>query len=127
MNPRFLDLAEVLEIHQSRIDLYGGTHGVRDIGLLQSALAQPLAGFGQQYFHADIFEMAAAYLFHLSQNHAFIDGNKRTALACSLVFLAYNAIEIEAEFEALEELIVDAAQGHKDKKQIAEFFRKHRI
>jgi death on curing protein len=82
MTPRFLDLVEVLEIHESRIELYGGRPGVRDLGLLQSALAQPSAGFGGEYLHGNLYEMAAAYLFHVSRNHPFVDGNKRTALAC---------------------------------------------
>lgn len=71
--PRFLDLADVLEIHETRIKLYGGSLGLRDLGLLQSALAQPEAGFGGELFHKDLFEMAAAYLFHISRNHAFVD------------------------------------------------------
>jgi death on curing protein len=125
MTPRFLDLAEVLEIHQSRIELYGGNPGVRDLGLLQSALAQPSAGFGGEFFHANLFEMAAAYLFHVSCYHPFIDGNKRTALACCLVFLAYNAVEIDAPPNDLEQLTVDAAAGQTDKIQIANFLRKH--
>ncbi len=71
--------------------------------------------------------MAAAYIFHLSRNHAFLDGNKRTALASSLVFLAFNGIEIEAESTELEELTVQAAQGLVEKNQIADFFRSHVI
>lgn len=125
MNPRFLDLAKVLEIHQSCIDLYGGAHGLRDIGLLQSAIAQPLAGFGGKYFHANLFEMSAAYLFHLSRNHPFVDGNKRTALASALAFLAYNSIEIDATPDELEKLTLEAAQGKIDKDQIATFLHKH--
>ncbi len=125
MNPRFLDLAKVLEIHASCIDLYGGTHGLRDISLLESAIAQPLAGFGGKYFHTDLFEMAAAYLFHLSRNHPFIDGNKRTALASTLVFLAYNSVEIEATTDELEELTLNAAQGKIEKDQIAKILRRH--
>jgi len=97
MTLRFLELIEVLEIHQSRIDLYGGAHGLRDVGLLQSALAQPQAGFGGEPFHKDLYEMAAAYLFHLSQNHPFVDGNKRTALASCLVFLAFNRLELDVD------------------------------
>jgi death-on-curing protein len=77
MSIKFLDLLDVLEIHQSRIDAYGGASGIRELGLLESALAQPQSGFGDQYLHADIFEMAAAYLFHIVLNHPFVDGNKR--------------------------------------------------
>ncbi len=125
MKPRFLDLAEVLEIHQSRIELYGGSPGIRDFGLLQSVLAQPSAGLGEELFHIDLYDMAAAYLFHLSRNHPFVDGNKRTALACRLVFLAYNSIEIESNPSDLEQLAVDTAAGGTDKKKIAAFFRNH--
>jgi len=123
MTPRFLDLLEVLEIHQSRIELYGGSHGVRELGLLQSAIAQPESSFGGQYLHADVFEMAAAYLFHIAKNHAFIDGNKRTALAACLVFLDLNEVEINASPEALEKLTIDTAVGAIDKPAIAAFLR----
>ncbi len=88
-----------------------------------SALAQPQAGFGDQYLHADIFEMAAAYLFHIVLNHPFIDGNKRNALACALVFLDLNGIEIDADPGALYDITITAAQGHADKQVIADFFR----
>lgn len=122
---RFLDLADVLEIHESRIELYGGSSGVRDLGLLQSAIAQPAAGFGGEFFHNDLFEMAAAYLFHISRNHAFIDGNKRTALACCLVFLSLHEIDIEADPTDLEELTVATAEGRREKSEIAHFLRSH--
>lgn len=94
MMPRFLNLLESLEIHQSRIELYGGTDGVRDLGLLQSALAQPSAGFDGEFLHKDLFEMAAAYLFHIVRNHPFVDGNKRTALACVLAASCFSALMI---------------------------------
>ena len=125
MTPIFLDLTDVLEIHESRIQLYGGSRGLRDLGLLQSALAQPSAGFGGELFHKDLFEMAAAYFFHIARNHAFIDGNKRTALACCLVFLSFNEIDIEAESAELEELTVAIAEGRKEKSEIADFLRSH--
>lgn len=125
MMPRFLDLADVLEVHATRIELYGGSLGLRDLGLLQSALAQPESGFGGELFHKDLFEMAAAYLFHISRNHAFIDGNKRTALACCLLFLSLNDVEIEADSEELEELAVSTAEGKTQKDEIAEFLRSH--
>ena len=127
MTPRFLDLADVLEIHASRIELYGGSDGVRDLGMLQSALAQPASGFGGEYFHKDVFEMAAAYLFHIACNHPFVDGNKRTALACCLVFLSFNGIDIEADFDELELLVVNTATGDRQKPDIAEFLRNHQI
>ena len=123
MTPRFLDITEVLEIHQSRIDLYGGSHGVRDLGLLQSAIAQPSAGFGGQYLHADLFEMAAAYLFHIALNHPFVDGNKRTALAAALVFLEFNGVDFDSNEQEVEDITVLVAEGKLEKPQIADFFR----
>ncbi len=78
MDSTFLTLDEVIEIHRDMIERYGGSFGIRDEGLLESAVAMPQAGFGEQYLHADVFEMAAAYLFHIVRNHPFVDGNKRT-------------------------------------------------
>lgn len=92
--PVFLQLLDVLEIHEDLLSSFGGKTGVRDPGLLQSALAIPMSGSGETFFHADLYEMAAAYLFHLIKNHPFLDGNKRTALGCALVFLDLNGIEI---------------------------------
>jgi death-on-curing protein len=83
MPPVFLNLAEVLEIHRDQIERYGGQPGIRDLDLLQSALAMPAAGFGDRYLHEDLLEMAAAYLFHIARNHPFVDGNKRTVAAAS--------------------------------------------
>ena len=74
MTPVFLELAEVVLIHRDQVDRYGGAEGIRDLGLLQSALAMPASGAGGQYFHEDLFAMAAAYLFHIVRNHPFIDG-----------------------------------------------------
>lgn len=88
--PEFLTLDEIPEIHRDQIERYGGDEGIRDNGLLESAVAMPQQSFGGEYLHRDIFEMAAAYAFHLAENQAFIDGNKRTGLAAAYVFLALN-------------------------------------
>lgn len=92
----FLRIEDVLALHADQMELYGGEHGVRDMGLLESAVGQAQASFAGQVLHADIFEMAAAYLFHIVQNHPFIDGNKRTGLIAALVFLDLNGIELDA-------------------------------
>lgn len=84
MEPVFLTLDEVLEIHAQQIELYGGSEGVRDPAGLESATATPMATFGGQYLHATIPSMASAYLFHICQNHAFVDGNKRTEFALTV-------------------------------------------
>ena len=85
--PLFLDLDHIMRLHRSLIDRYGGIEGVRDMGLLQSAIAMPQASYGGKFIHDDIFEMAAAYLYHITQNHPFLDGNKRTGAAAAIVFL----------------------------------------
>jgi death-on-curing protein len=88
----FLTLAEIIEIHADQFRRYGGQAGLRDLALLESALAQPEASFAGEWLHGDHYAMAAAYAYHLCQNHPFIDGNKRTGLAAALVFLELNGI-----------------------------------
>jgi death-on-curing protein len=121
--PRFLSLDQVVRLHRDLIERYGGSDGVRDIGLLQSASAQPEAAFGGQYLHADLFEMAAAYLFHIVQNHPFVDGNKRTGAAAAIIFLAINDVEIAADEQGLVETTLAVARGERKKPAVAEFFR----
>ena len=125
MSPLFLGLEEVLEIHHDQITRYGGTEGIRDLGLLQSALSMPQAGAGNQYFHADLFEMAAAYLFHIVRNHPFVDGNKRTGVTAALVFLEMNGIQIRASDQALVQTVLAVAEGKRQKGALAGFFRRH--
>ena len=125
MSPLFLHLEEVLEIHEDQTKRYGGTEGIRDLGLLQSALAMPQAGSSTEYYHTDLFEMAAAYLFHIVKNHPFVDGNKRTGVAAALVFLELNSMEVRSTNEALLETVLAAVEGTLQKSGIAEFFRKH--
>ena len=84
MKPRFLTLEDVLFLHDDRIARYGGTLGIRDVGLLQSALGMPSATFSGALLHEGMPHMAAAYLFHIAKNHSFLDGNKRTALAAAI-------------------------------------------
>lgn len=123
--PCFLTRDEVLEIHAAQIDSRGGTHGVLDSGKLDSALGQPQSGFGGQFLHESIFEMAAAYLFHIARNHAFMDGNKRTALMCAGVFLLRNGYELTASREQLKSITMRTAKGEVDKTEIARFFEEN--
>jgi death-on-curing protein len=92
--PNFLSLAIVLKIHTRQIEKFGGTNGVRDQGLLESALAQPQVTFAGQLLHPKIHQQAAAYLYHLTMNHPFIDGNKRTAFAVMDTFLRVNGYNL---------------------------------
>ncbi len=121
----FLTLDDIIESHQNQIDTYGGSHGIRDIGLLESAIAQPEASFGGQYLHADIFEMAAAYVYHLVMNHPFVDGNKRVGLEAALIFLEMNNENLNASDEELVDLVLKTTAGQIGKRQIAEFFQSH--
>ena len=120
-----LTLDDILESHQNQIETYGGSHGIRDIGLLESAIAQPEASFDGQYLHADIFEMAAAYLYHLVMNHPFVDGNKRVGLEAALIFLEINNENLSASDEELVDLVLKTTAGQVGKREIAEFFRSH--
>jgi len=123
MLPLFLDINQTLRTHRSLIEHYGGVEGVRDIGLLHSAVAMPQASFGGEFLHRDLFEMGAAYLYHIVQNHPFIDGNKRTGAAAAIIFLAMNGIEIEADEDGLVELTLAVAEGKASKREIADFFK----
>ncbi|MBI4613518.1 MAG: type II toxin-antitoxin system death-on-curing family toxin [Planctomycetes bacterium] len=125
MTPRFLGLQQVIKIHRDQIERYGGSSGIRDMGLLESALAMPRSGFGGQYFHTDLHEMAAAYLFHIVKNHPFLDGNKRVGAAAALVFLELNGVEVRVSDDRLATTVLAVAEGRLQKSGIAEFFRKH--
>ena len=122
-NPVFLELDEVMEMHEELIDRYGGLHGVRDPGMLESALAQPASGFGDDYFHTDLWSMAAAYLYHIVKNHPFIDGNKRTGAVCALAFLKYNGISLHISNDRLEKVVLEVAEGHREKPSLADFLK----
>ena len=117
--PLFLTLAEIVETHNNQIETYGGKRGIRDTRLLESAAAQPEASFGGEWLHADLYEMAAAYAFHLCENHPFFDGNKRAALAACLVFLELNQITILDPKQKLLGGTLLMAQGKLHKKEFS--------
>jgi len=119
--PLFLTLDEALLIHADQIRRYGGSHGVRDLGLLSSALAMPEASFGGLNLHTSLAEMAAAYLFHIAQNHPFLDGNKRAALATALAFIWLNDQRLGAGEGELTELVLGVAAGRIGKAEAAVF------
>src|SRR5213075_956823 len=109
--PQFPTLDEALAIHAHQIGRYGGTLGLRDRGLLESALAMPPATFGGEFLHPSLPEQAAAYLFHLVKNHPFVDGNKRVGLAAALTFLGMNGVWVDATNAELIELTLGVAEG----------------
>jgi death-on-curing protein len=118
-DPVFLDVEDVLLIHEEQLPRYGGSPGIRDRGLLESAVAMPRATAGGEYAHQDLFSMAAAYSFHIAQNQPFVDGNKRTGLLAALVFLDLNGIVIRDPGGALYEAMIAIAERRMDKPGLA--------
>jgi death on curing protein len=103
---------------------YGGLAGVRDRALLESAIARPIATFGGETLHADLFEMAAAYFYHIVRNHPFLDGNKRTGLIVALTFLAMNGIPIPPAAEEFYDTTIGVAEGRIAKPDLTAFLRR---
>ena len=119
----FLTLDDLLDLHALQIEKYGGAEGVRDLGLLESAIAQPQATFDGEYVHDELFLMAAAYLFHIARNHPFMDGNKRTGLMAALVFLDLNGIVLDRSSDELYNLTMAVAEGRMSKQRVAKKLR----
>lgn len=120
----FLTLEDVLEIHFDQINRYGGKEGIRDQNLLISAIAQPFSTFNGIYLHKTMYEKAAAYLFHICQNHPFIDGNKRVALVSALLFLTMNGYPFDYKENHLEQMTRNVAEGKMKKGAVATFLSK---
>ena len=125
MEPVFLTLDEILAIQAEQIQRYGGTEGLRDRRLLESAIAMPAATYAGEFLHPTLFEMAAAYLFHLCNNHPFLDGNKRTALAACLAFLWLNDLEVVTDPDEIADLVLGVADGSVGKAQVAVYLNGH--
>jgi len=125
LNPEFVDKADVLAIHSRQIEKFGGMTGIRDEGLLDSALAQPQATFFGELLHPTIGEQAAAYLYHLAQNHPFLDGNKRTAFATVIAFLGINGYDLNLTQEKAFDLVMQVARGQMSKEEIAILIGEH--
>ncbi len=114
----------VREIHEEALGKFGGADGIRDEGLLASAVFAPQSSFGGKSPYSDIIEIAAAYLFYLCRNHPFIDGNKRTAMAAAIVFLRLNSIETVPDSDVWETLLLDVAASRIDRQQTTARVRK---
>ncbi len=119
--PIFLTLDEVHRIHARSLAEHGGGAGTRDLGLVESALASAKNVF--HYAHGDVFDVAAAYAFHLAEAQAFIDGNKRTAAVAALVFLARNGVYVRPATWELYSAMIDVAEKKKNKADLAKLFR----
>jgi death-on-curing protein len=113
----------VREIYSVAIERFGGIHGVREIALLESAVAAPQATFGGTPLYTDLTDVAAAYLFYLCRNHPFVDGNKRAALGACLVFLSLNGVEPAPDSPAWEELTLAVAASEAGREDATERLR----
>jgi death on curing protein len=121
--PEWLDIELVLDFHAEQLALFGGADGIRDRGLLESALARPINKFA--YGETELAALAAAYGFGIARNHAFVDGNKRTALASMIVFLGLNGIDLDATQEEATAIIVGLAAGEIPEEILANWIADH--
>ena len=117
----FIPKQIVIYFHEQLIDLYGGMLGIRDEGLLDSAIEQPKSMFDGSYLHDSLVKMAAAYGFHICKNHPFIDGNKRVALVTMDTFLQKNGYEITASEKDVYEVMIKLASGELSKAELTDW------
>ena len=122
---RYLTLGEVVELHRRVLQASGGAPGIRDLGALDSAVAQPKATFGGTDLYPTVAEKAAALCFSLVQNHPFVDGNKRVGHAAMETFLVLNGAEIDAAVDDQERLMLELAAGRFDRMQLTDWLRHH--
>lgn len=125
MAVHFVPKDVVLTIHADLLQRYGGEAGLRDAGLLDSALTQPKMTFGGKYTHKTLFDKAAAYGFHVCKNHPFVDGNKRVAFVLMNIFLQKNGWEIVSPEEDAYKMMMDLASGKPTKPQLSSWLKEH--
>lgn len=123
----FLTIHQVLFIHDRAVKRYGGSHGVRDLGLIESAIARPQATFGGKYLYISLFDKAAALLQSLLKNHPFVDGNKRTALSSSALFLWKNSYRLTNAHKEEVEFAIRVDNGNLTVEQISEWLKEHSV
>lgn len=122
---RFLTLIEVLELHRRIIEKSGGAFGIRDVGLLESAIAQPRMTFGGEDLYPSLLEKAAALGFSIIMNHPFVDGNKRTGHAATETFLVLNGLEINASVDEQERMVLEIASGKQEREIFVGWLRQN--
>lgn len=125
MSFHYLSFEDVLKIHDNMIELYGGSYGVRDEGLIKSALARPQATFGGEDLYETLFEKAAALYHSLMFNHAFLDGNKRTTVTTTARFLACNGCELEVGQKELVDFAIKVENDHLSLEKISEWLERN--
>ena len=122
---RYLTVEQVLFLHARLVEETGGSHGIRDISLLQSAVARPQATFEGEELYPEVFAKAAALMHSLVGNHGFVDGNKRTGIAAAVLFLKINGWSVRASNSELEALALQAGRGELDVVDAAAWLREH--
>jgi len=122
---RYLALAEVVELHRRLLEATGGAPGIRDLGALESAIAQPKATFGGVDLYPTLVEKAAVLGLALVQDHPFVDGNKRVGHAAMETFLVLNGAEVDAQVGDQERVMLDLAAGRIDRSQLTDWLRQH--
>lgn len=123
-NPIFLTFEQVLAIHDNQIETYGGSHGIRDLALFESAIMRPQTTFGGKDLYPSIFEKAAVLMYSLVMNHPFVDGNKRTGTVSALVFLEINRFRIAVDQKELVDVSLEVALKKMDVKGVATWLEK---
>ncbi len=124
---KYLTSEQAIFINYRLIEETGGSHGIRDIGLLQSAVARPMSSFDKQELYPDLFTKAAAFMHSLIKNHPFVDGNKRTAITCAAIFLQINNYMINASNSKLEKFTLKVASEAVELDEIAQWFKDNSI
>lgn len=119
----FVTLDDVLALHFDQLRAFGGLNGIRDKGLLESAVATPQASYGGNYLHDDMFKMAAAYLYHIVKNHPFLDGNKRTGAVAAFAFMGMNGFESNFTQDQFYHLAHGVAASNLDKEEVAQLLK----
>ena len=124
---RILSLTEVIELHRLVLDQTGGSPGIRDLGMLQSALAQPQMTFGGEELYPTFEEKAAALCFSLVSNHPFVDGNKRVGHAAMETFLVLNKWELQVTVDLAEQIMLSLASGNLSREKLVEWIKDHMV
>ncbi|MBI2032027.1 MAG: type II toxin-antitoxin system death-on-curing family toxin [Candidatus Levybacteria bacterium] len=124
-NISYITLDVVLAIHDDMIEKYGGSHGIRDLGLIQSAIARPQSSFGGEDLYKDIFDKAAALFYPLMFNHAFVDGNKRTTIVSTARFLSMNGYDLDVSQKELVVFPLRVENKHLSIEEISKWLERH--
>jgi death on curing protein len=122
---RYLTLIEVLDLHRRILEQSGGALGIRDMGLLESAVAQPRMTFGGEDLYPSLFDKAAALGFSIIMNHPFVDGNKRTGHAATETFLVLNGLEINASVDEQERVVLAIASSKQEREVFVEWLQQN--